>query len=213
MNDMGVINLLVSQQGLRGSEANIALARQIADTDNKKAIKELVENLSNKDKRIQSDCIKVLYETGYIKPELIASYATDFIGLLKSKNNRLVWGAMIALADIAELNHEEVFASLDAVYETIQNGSVITIDAGIELLAKLNRFHPYSGKTEPMLIEQLWKCPIKQLPQYIEKSLISVNNKNKEIFVNIIEKRKPECTAESQIKRLDRTLKQMKNVV
>jgi hypothetical protein len=56
MNDMGVINLLASQQGLRGGEANITLARQIAETDNKTAIIELVENLSNKDKRIQSDC-------------------------------------------------------------------------------------------------------------------------------------------------------------
>ncbi|MBN1927270.1 MAG: hypothetical protein JW798_15660 [Prolixibacteraceae bacterium] len=210
---MGVINLLASQQGLRGSEANIALARQIADTDNKTAIKELVENLSNKDKLIQSGCIKVLYETGYIKPELIASYATDFIGLLKSKNNRLVWGSMVALATLTGLNHKDVFASLDLIYDTIENGSVITIDAGVELLAKLNKHDVYSGKTEPLLIEQLWKCPIKQLPQYIEKSMICINKKNKEIFQNIIEKRKPECTAESQTERLDKALKQLTMVV
>ncbi|MCF8358313.1 MAG: hypothetical protein K9H26_06115 [Prolixibacteraceae bacterium] len=210
---MGVINLLASQQGHRGSEANITLARQIAETDNKTAIKELVENLSNKDKRIQSDCIKVLYETGYIKPELIAGYAEDFIGLLKSKNNRLVWGAMVALATLTELNHQKVFASLNAIYETIQNGSVITVDAGIELLAKLNKHDVYSGKTEPLLIEQFWKCPIKQLPQYIEKSMICINKKNEEIFINIIEKRKPECTAVSQVKRLDKALKQLMKVV
>lgn len=210
---MEVIKLLSSQQGLKGSDTDIALAHEIAETDNVAAIKELVRNLSNNDKLIQSDCIKVLYETGYIKPELIADYAEDFIQLLKSKNNRLVWGSMIALSTIAGINHQQVFASLNAIYETIQNGSVITIDAGVQLLAKLNKLEEYSGKTEPLLIEQLWKCPIKQLPQYIEKSMICVTGKNKEIFVNIIEKRKPECVAVSQIKRLDKALKQIEKVV
>jgi len=39
-----------------------------------KAINEPVKNLENKDKRIQSDCIKILYEIEYLKPELIAGY-------------------------------------------------------------------------------------------------------------------------------------------
>jgi hypothetical protein len=53
-------------------------------------IREIAENLCNKNKNVQSDCLKVLYEIGYINPELIAGYTGDFLKLLKSKNNRMI---------------------------------------------------------------------------------------------------------------------------
>ena len=71
---MSVLPLLASALGSRSSEANIALAQQIASSENHEAINELIVNLRNKDTRIQGDCIKTLYEIGYIKPELIADY-------------------------------------------------------------------------------------------------------------------------------------------
>jgi len=206
---MTIIKLLSSSQGLKGNEANIKLAKQISATENKNAVKELVENLTNKDKNIQSDCIKTLYELGYIKPEMIADYYTDFIKLLTSKNNRLVWGGMIALVTITDLRHKEIFVSLQEIVETINKGSVITIDNGIDILAKLNKHDRYFNTTDPLLIDQLWKCPIKQLPMYIEKSMKSINKKNKEIYATIIEKRKHECENDSQTKRLEKSLKEI----
>jgi len=206
---MTVINLLASTQGLKGNEANISLAKEIFISNNKAAVKELVDNLNNKNKNIQSDCIKTLYEIGYLKPELIADYHAEFIKLLTSKNNRLVWGGMIAISTITDLKHKEIFASLDKIMETVERGSVITIDCGVEILARLNKYSNYFNTTDPLLIEQLWKCPIKQLPMYIEKSLVSINKKNKEIYQTIIEKRKAECDKESQIKRLEKSAKQI----
>lgn len=208
---MTVINLLASSQGLKGNEANISLAEEISKSNNKTAVKELVDNLNNKNKNIQSDCIKTLYETGYLKPELIADYHAVFIKLLTNKNNRLVWGGMIAISAITDLKHKEIFASLDKVMATVEKGSVITIDCGVEILAKLNKYNTYFNTTAPLLIEQLWKCPIKQLPMYIEKSLVSINKMNKEIYLAIIEKRKVECDKESQIKRLEKSAKQIIN--
>lgn len=52
---MNIISKLASSIGEKGSEANIRLAHEIAESDDKVAIQELVENLKNKDKRIQSD--------------------------------------------------------------------------------------------------------------------------------------------------------------
>ncbi len=78
---MSIINKLASSLGERGAESNIKLAKDIAATNDKNAIYELVENLNNKDKKIQSDCIKTLYEVSYIKPELIADYYKEFISL------------------------------------------------------------------------------------------------------------------------------------
>ncbi|MBE9511695.1 MAG: hypothetical protein IMY71_12530 [Bacteroidetes bacterium] len=209
---MAIIDLLASSQGLRGNEANIALAKEIASSGNKSAIKELVENLQNKDKKIQGDCIKTLYETGYLKPDLIAEYYNDFLQLLTSKNNYLVWSGMIAIAVITDLKPKEIFASLDLIMQIVNNGSVITIDNGVEILAKLNKFKEYFNTTDPLLMEQLWKCPIKQLPMYAEKSLISINKRNKETYQNIIGKRKDECEKDSQIKRLKKVLKRIDKI-
>lgn len=206
---MTVIKALSSSLGQRGNEANIALAKEIAETENHEAIKELVDNLNNKDKKIQGDCIKTLYETAYIKPEMIAEYYLNFLDLLTNNNNRMVWSGMIAILTITDLKYKEIFASLDLIMDTVEKGSVITIDCGVEILAKLNKHNEYFNKTDPLLIEHLWKCPIKQLPQYIEKSLISITNHNKEIYQNIIEKRKAECDKDSQIKRLEKVFKQI----
>jgi hypothetical protein len=206
---MTVVNLLASSQGQKGNEANISLAKELSVSNNVGAVRELVDNLSNKNKNIQSDCIKTLYEIGYLKPELIADYYAVFIKLLPDKNNRLVWGGMMALSAITDLRHSEIFDSLDKIMGIVNKGSVITIDCGVEILARLNRHSKYFNTTDPLLIEQLWKCPIKQLPMYIEKSLISINKENKEIYQILIKKRLTECDKNAQIKRLKKSLKQI----
>ena len=209
---MTVINQLSSSLGQKGNDANITLAKEIAETEDSNAIKELVENLKNKDKKIQADCIKTLYETAYIKPDLIANYYTEFLDLLSSKNNRLVWGGMIALATITDLKNKELFESIDLISDAVNKGSVITVDSGIEIFAKLNKHSEYQDKVENLLTDQLWKCPSKQLPQYMEKSTISINEKNKEIYQKIINVRKAECEKESQVKRLDKVLKLIEKI-
>ncbi|MDC6365566.1 MULTISPECIES: hypothetical protein [Flavobacteriaceae] len=209
---MTAISQLSSSLGQKGNDANIALAIEIAETENSNAIKELVENLKNKDKKIQADCIKTLYETAYLKPSLIASYHRDFLELLSSKNNRLVWGGMIALSTITDLKGKELFESIDLISDTVNKGSVITVDAGIEIYTKLNKYSEFQDKVENLLTDQLWKCPIKQLPKYMEKSTISINKKNKEIYQKIINERKAECEKDSQIKRLDKVLKQIDKI-
>lgn len=204
---MTVITQLSSSLGQKGNDANIALAKEIVETENKNAIKELVGNLKNKDRKIQADCIKTLYEIAYIKPGLIAGYYKELLELLSSKNNRLVWGGMIALATITDIKSKELFESLDLISETVNKGSVITVDNGIELFAKLNKHSGYQDKVENLLIDQLWKCPSKQLPQYMEKSVVAINEKNKEIYQKIINERKAECEKESQVKRLNKVLR------
>ncbi|NHF59746.1 hypothetical protein FK220_010360 [Flavobacteriaceae bacterium TP-CH-4] len=203
---MSVLPSLASALGSRSSEANIALAQQIASSENHEAIDELIVNLRNKDNRIQGDCIKTLYEIGYIKPELIADYHADFLGLLSRKNNRMVWSGMIALLTITDLKSKEVFAALDLIMETVQKGSVITIDCGVGILAKLNCYEAYFDTTDPLLLEQLWKCPIKQLASYAEKAFASITDKNREAYRNLLEKRKGECKKATQMKRLQKVL-------
>lgn len=210
--NMTVITQLSSSLGQKGNDANIALAKGIAKAEDNNAVQELVKNLKNKDKKIQADCIKTLYETAYIKPDLIANYYAEFLELLSSKNNRLVWGGMIALATISDLKSKELFESIELISNTVNKGSAITVDAGVEIYTKLNKYSEFHDEVENLLTDQLWKCPIKQLPKYMEKSTISINEKNKEIYQKIINERKAECEKESQIKRLDKVLKLIEKI-
>lgn len=204
---MTIIELLASSQGSRNSDANIALAKEIASTGNREAVAELVSLLKHTNRNIQSDSIKALYETGYRNPELIADYYADFLDLLNNKNNRLVWGSMVALTTIVHIRHKELFGSLGLIMDTINKGSVITIDCGVEILAKLNGFDAYHNTTDPLLMEQLSRCPIKQLPTYAGKAIEFLGNHNDEGYGHIIANRLDECEKESQRKRLERLLK------
>jgi hypothetical protein len=204
---MSVLELLASRQGQKGDEVNITLAKEIAASGNKEAIAELVTHLKNKDKNVQSDCIKTLYETGYRNPELIVPYLNTFMEMLSGKNNRMIWGSMIALTTIADIKHREIFDSLDVIMQTVDKGSVITIDCGVMILAALNKHKAYFGTTNPLLMEQLVKCPIKQLPMYAERSLICITDRNRDEFRNLIENRLNECERDSQKKRLQKVLK------
>jgi hypothetical protein len=98
-----VLSKIAYFQNVRGEVPNQELARALAETRNTAGIQEIAAHLWDKNKNVQSDCLKVLYEIGYLAPDLIAGCADDFLKLLHSKNNRLVWGAMIGLAAVAGL--------------------------------------------------------------------------------------------------------------
>ncbi len=78
---MTVLDKLASSLNRNDEMPNQELAKQIVQEKDKNAIKELIFNLNNPDKNIQSDCIKVLYEIGERNPSLIAEYAYDFIAI------------------------------------------------------------------------------------------------------------------------------------
>ncbi len=110
---MSILNRIAHFQNRRDEVPNQELAHDLAAQKDKTGIREIAENLWSKDKNIQADCIKVLYEVGYIDPTLIADYAEDLIRLLKNKNNRLVWGGMIALGTVAEIKADIIFEHHD----------------------------------------------------------------------------------------------------
>lgn len=197
-----IVELLASSQGSRKSDANISLAEAISSSGNAEAVTELAGLLRHKDRNLQSDAIKVLYETGFRNPGLIAKHWQEFVALLSSKNNRLVWGAMAALTTMVHLRHKALFGALDQIMQAVDNGSVITIDCGVEILAKLNGFATYHPTTDPLLREQLSACPIKQLPTYARKTLEHLGDLPPGRYLRILEKRLEECEKESQKKKL-----------
>jgi hypothetical protein len=134
---MSVLNKIAYLQQRRDEVPNQQLAHELVEAQDKQGIQEIAENLWNKDVNIQSDCIKVLYEIGYLAPQLIAAYANDFVRLLRSRNNRLVWGAMLALSTVAQVAAHALYPHVPEIQKAMRCGSVITIDAGVLTLATI----------------------------------------------------------------------------
>jgi hypothetical protein len=202
-----MIEKLAFSLGRNDEEPNIELANELAKTKNKNDIKEIVDGLNNKTEQIANDCIKVLYELGGISPELISEYVEDFIQLLNSKNNRLVWGSMTALSKIVSYNPNVAFKNLDVILKAYKNGSVITIDNSISVFAELAKADTqYEEKVFPIIIEHLEKCRPKEVGQHAERAFICVNENNAEVFKQTLLKRRDSLT-DAQKKRVDKLLK------
>ncbi len=206
---MSIIPKLSSSQGRRDEVPNQELAGQLVKSKYKKAIAELVENLSNKDKNIQSDCIKVLYEIGEQQPELIADYAKEFIDLLDSKNNRLVWGAMTALDCIASVNPKDIYKHLAKILNVADKGSVITKDHGISILIKLAKEKSYTDDALTILLDQLKTAAPNQLPMYAENAIPVITEEYKKDFIKVLTSRIPDIEKETKQKRVEKVIKRL----
>ena len=207
---MSVLERIASKQGRRDEVPNRDLARVLVEAADRAGIVEIVDNLQNRDANIQSDCIKVLYEIGYLRPELIAPYVSELLGLLDSKHNRMVWGAMIALGLIAGLRADELYPHCDRIKAAISRGSVITVDNGMKILATIagsNR--EYAVSIFPYLLDHLTSCRQKEVPQHAEKVLAAVGDDNRQRFIETVEGRMRDASG-TQIARLKKVIGQAK---
>jgi hypothetical protein len=191
-------------QGRQDEVPNQELAQELAGREDEAGIAEIAAHLFDPNPKIASDCLKVLYETGYIQPGLITGYWKDFLRLLQSVNNRMVWGAMIALGIIAPLCADELFGETSRIYAAIEKGSVITIDNGVKTLAGIAaQKEEYRASMCPYLFDHLRTCRAKEIPQHAESIAAAVNDGYRAEFIRILKSREYELT-ESQRKRVQK---------
>ena len=206
---MTVINKLATSLNRRDELPNQELAKQIANDNDKNAVKELFENLNNKNKAIKSDCIKVIYEIAALKPKLIANYANELVGLLNNKNNRLQWGAMTALDAITDENPKTIYSALPKIIAVADQGSVITNDHCVGILIKLCAKKEYAEAAFSLLNERLKRSPTNQLPMYAEKSLPIITDKNKTKFIHTLTSRLGEIEKDTKRLRVEKVIKKV----
>jgi hypothetical protein len=186
---MSILEKIAFFQNRRDEVPNQELARQLAASRDPADIREIADNLWNQDQNIQSDCLKVLYELGYLAPDLITGYAPDFLKLLKNRNNRLVWGAMIALSTIAPLQAELLAAHIDEIQKVMAVGSVITNDAGMKTLAAVAAKDPAARATLcPYLLKRLASARPVDAPRYAEVILQAIDAAHQAEFLRLLDK-------------------------
>ncbi|MCE1255338.1 MAG: hypothetical protein LWX83_17545 [Anaerolineae bacterium] len=203
---MSVLNLLACALGRRDEVPNQELARQLVETQDQAGIRELIDNLDNKNSEISADCIKVLYEIGYLKPALIAGGTEAFLKLLNSRNNRMVWGGMIALSTVAALSSELIFNNYAILKASMVNGSVITVDNAVKTAALVASCRlEYARVITGDLLAHLQTCRARDVPQHAEHSLPAVNSENKQAILKVLQGRTSELS-ETQMKRVKRVI-------
>lgn len=204
-----MIEKLAYSLGRNDEEPNIELALELIKTKNRKGINEIVDSLNNPREQIANDCIKVLYEIGEREPLLIAKYVEVFIKLLRSSNNRLVWGSMTALSKIVSIKPQKIFDNLDTLIKIYEKGSVITVDNSISVFAELVKVGlKYEEKVFPIIIKHIETCRPKEVGQHSERAFVCVTKNNSELFKKTLLKRYDSLT-EPQRKRVDKLLKKI----
>lgn len=206
---MSIIPKLATSLNRRDEVPNQELAAEIVKCADSVAVDELVVNLTNKNKGIRNDCIKVLYEIGYVEPQLIAGHSAAFLSLLTSKDNRLQWGAMYALGCVVKTKPKPVFAALPMIIEAADKGSVITRDGCVNILISLAAIDKFAPDAVSNLLKQMLTCPTNQLPMYAERSIPIINASNRGQFINVLSSRLNEIEKESGRKRIEKVIRKI----
>ena len=205
---MSVLNRLACSQGRRDEGPNQELARDLAEQGDREGIRELVANLHHADQNVRSDCLKTLYEVGYLRQELIADHAGEFLRLLRDRNNRMVWGGMIALGAVAPLRAAELFPHRAQIQAVMAEGSVITVDSGVKTLAALAAANAgYRDELFPYLSNHMTTCRPKDAPQHSEAILPAVDAAHADALIAVLEGRLDIMSA-SQAARVRRVMRE-----
>ena len=119
---------------------------------------------------------------------------------------------MTALATIVKLNPDKIYQNIDLIFDVIKKGSVITVDNGISVLAKVGSAKKeYEAKVLPFLLQHLETCRPRDVAQHAEGSMVIANSENKIEFQRVLEKRLDDLTP-SQQARVKRVLKKVSNL-
>jgi hypothetical protein len=205
---MSALDRIACFQGRRDEIPNRELARELAASEDRAGIREIAENLWRREPNVRSDCLKVLYEIGYLRPDLVAPYAGDFLKLLASRNNRLTWGAMIALSTVAGIAADRIYPHAAEIRRTMESGTVITVDAGVRALAQLAATSDERrAALLPYLFDHLRTCRPSDVPRHAEMVLVAVAAQDAARFAALLQARLPHLTS-ARASRVNRVIRQ-----
>jgi len=102
----------------------------------------------------------------------------------------MVWGAMLALSTIARLRPDALYPHRQRVQDALAEGSVITVDNGVKVLAALAAADArYRDDLFPYLLNHLATCRPKDVPQHAEATLQAVDTAYAAAFIAVLKRR------------------------
>lgn len=205
---MEYINQISYHLGRKDEVPNQDLAKQLANEENIQGIAEIAGYLSDKNKSIASDCLKVMYEIGYIKPSLLIPYTDELIEFIHSKNNRMVWGAMIGLSSLAKVIPERIFKEKTLILEKIETGTVITNVWGVYTIINLAN-HGYYDELRQTLFMLQEECRNVDFAKRAESMQDVIDVSDIGEYITLLEARANELSKAAN-KRLQKVIKSLR---
>ena len=202
---MSVLDRLAGALDRRDEQPNVDLAEAIVAQNDTAAINELAEAVRSGPARQANDALKVLYEVGARRPDLVGGECPIFIQALKSSNNRTVWGAMTALDSVAEQRAAALVAELPAIIEAADRGSVIAKDHCNSILIKLARAG-YADRAVPLLVDRLRHAAPNQFPTYAEAMAPVIPDEARPGFLAVLTQRLADFGQGSKRQRVEKLL-------
>jgi DNA-binding FrmR family transcriptional regulator len=116
---------------------------------------------------------------------------------------------MGALASIAHLKAAALERRLDVVLEAMENGSVITVDYAVSVLAQVASSRKTAKpRVERVLLSHLKTCRPKEVAQHAERSLPATDLTNAQRFAKVLKARLDELT-DAQKRRVNAVLRRL----
>lgn len=203
---MSILGRLASALGRNDERPNVELAEALEAKPDPAAIDELVAALSGA-AAVSNDAIKVMYELGARRPDLIAPHVDAFLALLNSKNNRNLWGALQAIEAVTQLVPERVAGDLPAIIAAADKGSVIAKDKAVQILAKLCATG--HAEAQPALLSRLAEAAPNQFPMYAEIAAPVVDAAHRAQLRDILETRLATIDAAAKKARVQKVLRRL----
>lgn len=202
---MSMADRLAGALDRRDEAPNVALAEELVAREDKAGIAEVVALVRSGTSRQRNDGMKVLYEIGARRPDLVGGYCPVFLEALSSSNNRQVWGAMTALDSVAEQRADTLVAELPRIMAAADKGSVIAKDRCTSILVKLARAG-YAQKAVPLLVERLKDAAPNQFPTYAEETASVMTPEQKPGFLAVLAQRIGGIGQKSKRERVERVM-------
>lgn len=207
---MSVLDRLASALGRRDEEPNVALARDLATSEDRAGIALLADALASGPRPVRSDAIKALYELGALRPDLVRPHAGALLAALDAADNRLVWGAMTGLDSLAASYPELIAAHLPAILAAAGRGSVIARDKAVSMLATLASLPgPAAPEAWRHLLFILEAAPVNQVAMYAEAALRAAPMREPAALAEVVRIRLAGIAQPAKRARLEKVLRKL----
>ena len=149
--------------------------------------------------------LKVIAEK---EPETILPHLPELFRELQQGPEKLKWGAMMLIDMCAHLDKETIFNHLGLLATIADGPSVIARDAYVRMLALLAQDAQYTETATPLLLDEVLKSPVNQLPSYAETATKHIPADSYAQLIDIIILRLPDVAEyPPKEKKLQRYLK------
>lgn len=204
-----IASRLANAMDRQDEEPNVLLADELAQTKDGRGIAQIAEIAAAGRKPAQNDAIKVLYEVGVRDAVLLRPHVQLFLKQIHSRNNRMVWGSLTALAQIARIDADPIAENLDSILSAADGGSVIAKDQAVQILIALLRRSDLAAVATAHLFARLQAAAVNQLPMYAERIHAALDRPSQPQFRRILLQRLADDMPPSKRRRIEAVIRKL----